>query len=105
MPANNFFKGKYSRRECIPDHKNKEKFARMDNWLDRWNLSHWNLLEKTFFSKLESFRMEPFRSVEAERPTNVALLASMSLCNLSLKNWYEAFAMARCNKRSRPEHV
>jgi hypothetical protein len=35
-------------------------------------------------------------SVRAERPTNVALLASMSICNLSLKNWYEAFAMARC---------
>jgi hypothetical protein len=30
----------------------------------------------------------------AERPTIVALLASMSICNLSLKNWYKAFAMA-----------
>jgi hypothetical protein len=34
--------------------------------------------------------------VAAERPTIVTLLAAMSICNLSLKNWYEAFAMARC---------
>jgi hypothetical protein len=34
--------------------------------------------------------------VAAERPTIVALLASMLICNLSLKNWYEAFAMAHC---------
>jgi hypothetical protein len=45
----------------------------------------------------DSFPTAPWwSSVEAERPTNVALLASMLICNLSLKNWYEAFPMARC---------
>jgi hypothetical protein len=31
--------------------------------------------------------VQQYKTVEAERPTDVALHASMSICNLSLKNW------------------
>jgi hypothetical protein len=47
--------------------------------------------------------------VAAERHDVTSLLADISICNLSLKNGLEAFAMARCllhsNKHSRPDHV
>jgi hypothetical protein len=47
--------------------------------------------------------------VATERHVNTLLLAAISICNLSLKNGLEAFAMARClshsNKHSRPDHV
>jgi hypothetical protein len=47
--------------------------------------------------------------VATERHVITSLLAAISICNLSLKNGQEAFAMARClshgNKRSRPDHV
>jgi hypothetical protein len=47
--------------------------------------------------------------VAPERHVNTLLLAAISICNLSLKNGLEAFAMACClshsNKHSRPDHV
>jgi hypothetical protein len=48
-------------------------------------------------------------SVATERHVITLLLAAILILNLSLKNGYEAFAMAQClshsNKCSRPDHV
>jgi hypothetical protein len=49
------------------------------------------------------------KNVEIERPTDVALHASMSICNLSLKNWLRSVCNGplsfHSNKCSSPEHV
>jgi hypothetical protein len=52
-------------------------------------LSAYTLYNMTFDAELKV-------TGATERPTIAELLASMSICNLSLKNWYEAFAMACC---------
>jgi hypothetical protein len=64
---------------------------------------------KVDISQLEATEAAMDFVVATERHAIASLLAAISICNLSLKNGYEAFAMARClshsNKRSRPDHV